>query len=522
MREEELSALEARLLTDRIHLTSDETIVKALVLKIDYAKRRLAAQERYLTDLLELMEQWHLVDGSHEQVELVPDEIICQQQEIAILASKIDEMMEELHAKRMVCNISRIHLAGLETHRQRLLDALKGLKAAFAPVHAVPAEVWIIIFRHRIEGDVESHRESFGADSICNTPLILAHVSSYWRKVVTSEKSLWRYFIYSAQNGDGDFQAERWKQISSFNHSSLTLVTSLNEKIHAKIANVDGLSPSSMHLLVKYPDKSRISTIPPFGSLESLTVEMAPSSFHFINSVYKHYPAFTSLTIICPKPFCRPSMQLYGPIRPTQSLKFLKMDLTAFTDISVEEYGPVGNLEQLHVLQDGISYLKRSYAAKPTYLKLQILGLTPPDTDGPWIKDISLPSLKQLILYGPKSLTVGQPSLLGLAQHNDFHRIKELEFRNWPMYNPKGTPQWSIVPLILSIADHLRLVEIIRCVDSFIEGESLVTLVNLLINRNGNQTPSSLNKVIVDCCTGITRSDCEQIAEVLEKLVVQV
>jgi hypothetical protein len=78
------------------------------------------------------------------------------------------------------------------------------------------------------------------------------------------------------------------------------------------------------------------------------------------------------------------------------------------------------------------------------------------------------------------------------------------------------------MPLILAIADQLRLLETIRCADSFIEGECLVTLVKRLTDTTTNQSPSKLKKVIVDCCSGITRRDCELIAASVEKRIVYV
>jgi hypothetical protein len=152
--------------------------------------------------------------------------------------------------------------------------------------------------------------------------------------------------------------------------------------------------------------------------------------------------------------------------------------------------------------------------------KLNVLGITPPDNV--WIEALRFPLLRQFVLYGPKTRTLVSPQLTELSKHLDFTLITELGLLNWPMYTPPKEPSWSIMPLILTIVDKLRLVETIRCADSFIEGECLVTLVKLLTDTMTNQSPSKLKMVIVDCCSGITRHDCELVVASVEKLVVYV
>ncbi|KIM21898.1 hypothetical protein M408DRAFT_333207 [Serendipita vermifera MAFF 305830] len=78
------------------------------------------------------------------------------------------------------------------------------------------------------------------------------------------------------------------------------------------------------------------------------------------------------------------------------------------------------------------------------------------------------------------------------------------------------------MPLILAISDKLRSVKVIRCVDSHIDGESLISLVSQLQKTGNNQINSKLSTVVIDCCTGITRVQCEQLAGLVEKLVIHV
>ncbi|KIM22056.1 hypothetical protein M408DRAFT_333106, partial [Serendipita vermifera MAFF 305830] len=78
------------------------------------------------------------------------------------------------------------------------------------------------------------------------------------------------------------------------------------------------------------------------------------------------------------------------------------------------------------------------------------------------------------------------------------------------------------IPLILAISDKLRSVKVIRCVDSHVDGESLISLVSQLKKTGGNQISSQLKTIVLDCCTGITLVQCEQLAGLVEKLVIHV
>jgi hypothetical protein len=196
----------------------------------------------------------------------------------------------------------------------------------------------------------------------------------------------------------------------------------------------------------------------------------------------------------------------------------LKMDLTIFDPFWIHHYGQLNATEELHILHNGINHLRPLPGYQ--YTKLCVLGITPPDTV--WMETVGFPLLRQLVLYGPKTRTLVSPQLIRLSQHSAFPQIRELGLLNWPRYTPPDAPSWSIMPLILAIADQLRLVETIRCADSFIEGECLVALVGRLMDTTTNQSPSKLKVVIVDCCSGITRRDCELIVASVEKLIVLV
>jgi len=512
-REEELSALEARFLAERKRLNSYEMTAKALSGKINYAMRQLAAQEGYIADLLDLKKHLDQAGETLDETETVSDEIVHHQEEIITLAPKIKQMIQELHAKKLIHNASKIYLEALESHRKPLVDLLGRLKLAFSPIHTVPAEIWANIFRLRLEDDVRCYLKAPSVANIRQTPLRLAQVCSFWREVVHTEKALWRYLMYSLRRISDPAQVEIWKHFVSFNSGSPTLLASLDEV--APSANPLVLTPSPTSVRVVSRDSNRpIPGTLPFNQANSLTVEMDLSpTLEFMNGVSSAFPKVTSLTIICSAHLRLLFANLY-----TVPVASLKMDLTTFNSFGINQFAHVDFVEELHILHNGVNRLAPH--APDSYKKLNVLGITPPEDV--WMGSLRFPLLRQLVLYGPKTQTLTSPQLINLSQHPDFHRIRELGLLNWPMYTPRNGLSWSIIPLILAVADHLHLVETIRCVDSFIKGECLVTLVKRLTDTTANQSPSNLKTVIIDCCTGITRRDCELIAASVEKFIVYV
>jgi hypothetical protein len=515
-RQEELSALEARLLAEREQLKSYETTAKALATKIDYAGRRLASHERYLADLLDLKKHLDQEGGTLDETKTVSDEIVRHQEEIMILAPKLKQMIQELHAQRIVYNASKTYSKALESQRKPLLDLLGGLKLAFNPIHIVPAEIWAGIFRYCLEEDVRGYLEASGRPNIRHTPVTLAQVCSFWREVVHTEKDLWRYFIYSPRRISDSAQVELWKHFCSFKCGSPTLITSLyGAASYAANTNPAVLvpSPTSAHVLTRGYYLLIPKTLP-FNQAKSLTIEIDVSpTLKFMNGVGSAFPNATSRTIICSTHLPQLATSLCG-----RQATSLKMDLLTFDSFGINYYGYMQSLEELHIRHNGVNFLAQLGTAEGK--KLRVLGITPPDNV--WIETLRFPLLRQLVIYGPKTQTVATPQLLKLSQHPDFPRVRELGVLNWPMYTPPDAPSWSIMPLILAIADQLRLVETIRCANSFIEGECLVTLVKRLTDTTTNQSPSNLKMVVIDCCSGITRRDCELIAASVEKLVVYV
>src|SRR6202000_1042240 len=79
-------------------------------------------------------------------------------------------------------------------------------------------------------------------------------------------------------------------------------------------------------------------------------------------------------------------------------ITYLKLDLARFQPFDISGYlGP--NLTEFHLMHNGTNTLIENFNTV-RLPKLKILGVTPPDTG--FTRQLELPKLYNLILYGPK------------------------------------------------------------------------------------------------------------------------
>lgn len=197
------------------------------------------------------------------------------------------------------------------------------------------------------------------------------------------------------------------------------------------------------------------------------------------------------------------------------SLAYLKFNLTNFHSFDIVGYlGP--NLQELHVYHNGVNTL--SFNDNPLQLpKLKVLGITPPDTN--FTDSLRLPRLAKIVIYGPKTTTINRLSLIRLTDGAHFKKIQELELRNWKNLKPNAGEEWGVMSILGEIVKQLRSISTLHFVDNQVDGNRLVDIISALKDTT-QMEDSLLNKVVIDCCSGITRDDCEKIGTLVGKVEV--
>ncbi|KIM22052.1 hypothetical protein M408DRAFT_29059 [Serendipita vermifera MAFF 305830] len=277
--------------------------------------------------------------------------------------------------------------------------------------------------------------------------------------------------------------------------------------------------PYSIHLLCATDDKAvGFARNLPFTNQPSLILQFKSSVTKlFIETLLRCFPEASGLKIVR-------NSHLHGlqpeiHTRRSPPIERLTLDLTSFDSFRIDYYFEATFIQEIHIIHNG-SDTPQGRPASWLCPCLEVLGITPPDTL--WLENYRMPLLRLLILYGPKLHNIAASSLFPLSEHQDFQNAVEFELRHWPIYKPAGAQEWSIMLIVLAIANNLRSVEIIRCVDSHIDGENFISLISQLKKTGDDQNPSKLKTIDIDCCTGITRMQCDQLATLVDKLVVHV
>jgi hypothetical protein len=229
-----------------------------------------------------------------------------------------------------------------------------------------------------------------------------------------------------------------------------------------------------------------------------------------LNFLLQEFSEISSLEIII-KGHCIPVDS--APSAIGQELVYLKLNMTTFEPFDLTTYlGP--NLEELHIRHDGMDSASRSTTTLQLP-QLKVLGVTPLDTD--FANSLDLPALKKIILYGPRASEIPTLSLAQFADNPNFKSVRDIEVREWPLFKPKQEEEWCIMKLMGDIVEKMRSVESLRCVGSVIKGSELVKLVSALKDTT-ETTGSKLEYVVLDCCTGITRDQSDEVSTLVGKL----
>ncbi|KAJ7037012.1 hypothetical protein C8F04DRAFT_953226, partial [Mycena alexandri] len=105
-----------------------------------------------------------------------------QNVEINLLLSRATTKLSQL--ENTINVVSRI-LGELEVQRSHLGEHAAALKGVLSPLRQIPPEILTEIFMHWCEQDLR------GTVNMLQAPLVITHVSSFWRAVALGTPALW-------------------------------------------------------------------------------------------------------------------------------------------------------------------------------------------------------------------------------------------------------------------------------------------------------------------------------------------
>jgi hypothetical protein len=253
----------------------------------------------------------------------------------------------------------------------------------------------------------------------------------------------------------------------------------------------------------------------PFRQARSVILqsEMDIQAGYILSSI--SYQAVKSLTIISDSATSLPAINIVDTIPQLTSLNLSIKKLPI--NMTIAGYLPPA-LEELHIRHE----LRATFPPISTgirLLKLQTLGLSYGSMG--LVEAVSMVKLRTLILYGSSNLEeLHQVQLNDNADHN-YRRVTKLEFREWSVVDA-GSTNTGAVSLLHKLVSKMTALRLIKFIDSFIDGEHLVSVVDEALRRNSGGSLKALKEVTFSRVSGITRSQCDDMVNLVPKLNIYV
>ena len=463
-----------------------------------------------------------VINGQIEKNERKINEHVKQVKEnIYVLDMSIKEMEMQIYGDRLIYAECSEHMAHLQRLQGATIGTIKFLKARLNHAKDTPVEIWVKIFRFRVDADIRDFFENPESNTFPFVALRLSHVCRSWRDTIFSEECLWYYVPVYAHQIWGNSKMEFTNYLSKMGkmgarHLMWDTTRYQGFNLIAPHANVDdGIFQRYLLSIILNGrnDNFRGSSIT-LQKPEMLRFQFlsTPSNDIFSN-VSRHFTNYKGLEIVIKGEYEPISLDL--ATRQPQ-VTILKLDMATFRPFNITQYlSP--SLQEVHITHDG---LNSSLSTNQLHLPaLKVLGVTPPDTG--FVNSLVLPLLRKLILYGPKQSRVPIISLTQFSSTVNFKIARTLELRRWVLFRPPENHKWDITQPISDIVENILSFETLRIVDSAIDGSKLFKVIKN-IKKETRKTVSKLDTVVIHCCSGITRNQCDSIGQLVNKMEIYV
>ncbi|KAG8831657.1 hypothetical protein FRC17_002801 [Serendipita sp. 399] len=445
---------------------------------------------------------------------------------------KMDEI--NLSTRRLATELSSwrfakdLHRKSLKHSRSALKEIINDLKLAKRTSWSIPAEIWIGIFRLRVQEDLDEFYTVQNSRPFQPTVAVFSKVCRLWREIVMQEPDLWRYIAAHPCQQWSNNKLELFKSSLRVaqrrkvyvSNISQTLVwtngqvyydSNLHTNQYPTAVNGGGIEGEYDIIIVTGSDHpshmAKISTFP-FQSPEKLTLVNRPGARY--GHFFSHIPQYTSvrsLEIVDPIPYHLDNLQLWSRF---PNLTQLSLEAEAFTHpFSSRSF--LASLEVLRIWHSGRQNLPL-VSGTVNLRHLTILDVTPPATS--LFQTVNVPALQQLLLHGPSKTATVAPTPPSKPRIR-LQSVKYLEFYKW--LDPShilGVADCDAVATLRKWISQMPKVTRLKFVDSHVDGTSLIDLVR---SWNNMGTPK-VGELTLDRCTGIKRQECEELMELVEKV----
>jgi hypothetical protein len=458
-------------------------------------------------------------------VENVRTQLSASNAEAENTHSQLFTMKEELSGWLFCRDLSVGSLEYLQESKNRLKGIIENSQRAFSRQRNLPREVWerVLMFYTSHLADtkpVEYRLLPFGP---------LSHVCRLWRSICLCASPIscqvpihtaagWRSFDPAIITG---FVARRstpstllvdlstMEASQIFAGLQLASVTQ-HRNIDAATRELD--NGSEYHLVVRIKEWSidygqQIVDVMPFNRPTHLTIESVVGSTARSPTITGFYPpsTVTHLTLTNILRY----VELQGIPSSVEHLviKFIKFKREG----KIRYFEPPLHITSLHIICGGC-YDIDSTASRIVLPHLQELGLTLPHIN--LAEKLDLPSKLRLILYNNTTKGLMKPSWENYGKL--FGSTTHVTFKRWRTHVPPApNMQWGAATVLHDNLSAFKRLDSVTFIGSFVEGTSLIKLVD---RNNGPEVSLMLKEITIDGCKGITRHDCEEVIQHIQKL----
>ncbi|KAG8821498.1 hypothetical protein FRC19_007709 [Serendipita sp. 401] len=448
--------------------------------------------------------------------------------------SEIDQTSRRLEAELRSWTFSRdVHQESLTRSRDMLKEIQKELYIAKGTFQKIPAEVWVDIFWWRTQRDLDEFYTTHNRRPFQPAAMILSAVCRSWRDIITQESDLWRHIAVHPCASWSNNKIELFEFSLGMARRQKTLISNLSQSLmwnnnsyyygyRGQLRSIDAniiIGDYAITLVTSEDDTTTMSRINslPFCNPSKLTlVNRSGSQYGHLFSYIQSFTTVKSLEVVDPTPCSFDSWQLSSRF---PNLTQLSIEAEVYEYTFNPHLSFVPTLQTLRIRHSGQNHFPTMQNAV-RLPHLTTLEVTPPSTSLFQVADAQY--LQQLILCGPKrTATVAPTSPAGNSKIR-LQPVRYLEFRSWlPPGLISGVRSCDVVATFLDWVKQMPQVRKLKFVDSHVDGRRLLNLLRSWRVLEDSTGPQQW-EITFDCCTGITRYECDELKRLVEKINVLV
>ncbi|PVF93704.1 hypothetical protein CPB86DRAFT_90000 [Serendipita vermifera] len=463
----------------------------------------------------------------NENISRTDNELSMVKSEINALTAHLGRLEDEMGGWMSSRELARESIQQLKPSLQGLTEVLKNARDFLSARRKVPKEIWASIFKLCLTEEVEAYVQQPNPTSL-TVPVAISHVCKLWRTIVFEETKLWEFIpalpnsplslwpYGPLQSGNALSKETRMNFLLCLSNSSSSPLMSMEQSIPPARTVSKTKAKQTLQIVTHndvYNHGLKDSSIP-LSRIDHLKLNNHSTGDQTpVSALFKGFTRVRHLEIEDKGSQIISHLSTLGGRLP--SMKYFKLKLDDMPSIDLRDMLSV-DLVELRIIHNGHSTINRS----PSSLQLphlKTLGVVYPEVA--FLQNLDVPSLEKLELYGSEnsSSASGEVSkiqkVLDKIQHVAFYdwkarEVEAVDSEGNVVKNLVGCPAAALKTMVTATV----ALASVRFVDCTMTGKPLVDIFGARSEQNGSSSLPHLQKMDFIGCSGITRSEFEELS----------